>query len=147
MIKSISSLLKIPCRPNGGILVSGFLCVASQICISSISVSGKRAFIATRGGPMLPGCSPSAITWHARQLPLLLSIASTFPGAGVSSPRAPVMPPNTIETYAKKRTTGEKFLLPGAVEILLFLTINLKRRITCTLYSKLCCTRSHHTAR
>jgi len=135
MIKTISSLLRIPCRPNGGILVSGLFCVASQICLNRISESGKRAFIAIRGGPILPGCLPSAMIWQARQLPLLFSMASAFPRAGVSSPKAPEMPPTIMKTHAKTSTTGDKFLLPGAAEILLFSTINLTRRITNKIYS------------
>ena len=43
------------------IMLFGLFRVESHICERSLDLSGKRDFIATRGGPMLPGRSPPSI--------------------------------------------------------------------------------------
>ena len=134
-IKSISLLLSIPYRPNGGIRVSGLRIVASQICSRRLSASGKRAFIPTSGGPILPGCLPSAIKWQARQLPLLFSITSAFPFANWSDKTASDIAVSRTIRPVKTNPVLILFSLPGVDISLLSSAITLKRRIIDGIYS------------
>jgi len=84
---------------------------------------------------MLPGCSPSAMTWHARQLPLLFSMASAFPGAGGSAPKTAEIPLNVMKIPANTSLARCMFLVSAAAETLFLSTIILERRITDKLYS------------
>jgi hypothetical protein len=121
-----------PCRPNGGILVSGLRFVESQICIRRTSASGKRAFIAISGGPILPGSLPSAIAWQARQLPLDLSITSAFPSTACAAVAAPDT--KAINT-GKTKLILALLALPDAQKFVSFPAINSNRRINDMLYS------------
>ncbi len=60
-------------------MLFGLALVESHIWARKRALSGKRAFMATRGGPMLPVISPPSTAWQARQLPLRRSKATCLP--------------------------------------------------------------------
>ncbi len=84
---SSSSSVSIRWRPKGGMRLPELCSMGSQSWFRNLYLSGKRAFIATSGGPRSPGLSLPSTRWQARQLPFIGLKAICFPRS--MTPRSP----------------------------------------------------------